>query len=402
MIDLLPALMQRLGSGVLSVSEATGHVKSLLEDDPILADCWVRGEVSDPRTYGSGHTYFTLKDAECQLKCVLFKQRARGLEPLQHGRLYAVRGSISVYESRGEYQLYVTDHRPVGAGELYQQFELMKAKLEAEGLFSAERKRPLPAWPQRIGVATSKQGAVLHDLQKVIGRRYPLAELVLAPCQVQGADAVRAVVASLRALDAAGVDVIVLARGGGSVEDLWAFNDEAVARAIAASAAPVVSAVGHETDFTIADYVADVRAATPSVAGELVAPDASELRRQLSELALRARRALEAQLWSEQTDLLDRTQRLRRTLALRLERSEARLNALNGRLAALSPLAVLARGYAVVRDSESGAILRRSEQAHVNRLLDVRLAHGSLTARVLSVSAPPEPAQKEKEVSANG
>ena len=383
MIDLLPALVQRLGSGVLSVSDATSHIKSLFEDDPVLADCWVRGEVSDPRTYGSGHTYFTLKDADSQLKCVLFKQRARGLEPLEHGRLYAVRGSISVYESRGEYQLYVTDHRPVGVGELYQQFELLKAKLEAEGLFSAERKRALPAWPQRIGLATSKQGAVLQDLQQVIGRRFPLVELLLAPCQVQGADAVRAVVASLRALDFAGVDVIVLARGGGSVEDLWAFNDEAVARAIAACRAPVVSAVGHETDFTIADFVADMRAATPSVAGELVAPDAAELRRQLAELSLRARRAIESRLWAEQSNLVDRSQRLRRSLALKLERTEAQLAALEGRLSALSPLAVLARGYAVVRDADTGEVLKASAQARVEQRLSVRLARGSLVAKVL-------------------
>ncbi|HET7771096.1 MAG TPA: exodeoxyribonuclease VII large subunit [Chloroflexota bacterium] len=380
--------MQRVSAGVLGVSEVTAQIKSLLEDDPTLSDCWVRGEVSDPRTYGSGHTYFTLKDSDSQLKCVLFKQRARGLEPLQNGRLYAVRGAISVYESRGEYQLYVTDHRPIGVGELYQQFELLKAKLEAEGLFSPERKRPLPAWPRRIGIATSKQGAVLHDLQQVIGRRYPLAELLLAPCQVQGADAVRSIVRSLRALSAKQVDVIVLARGGGSAEDLWAFNDEAVARAIAASAAPVVSAVGHETDFTIADFVADVRAATPSVAGELVVPDSTELNRQVAELALRARRALEAQLWSDQTNVLDATHRLQRALAGRLERTESRLAALSGRLEALSPLAVLGRGYAVVRDAESGAVLRSSAAAHVGQRLDVRLAQGELTAQVSAVAPP--------------
>ena len=397
MIDLLPALMQRLGAGVRSVSEVTGQIKSLLDDDPTLSDCWVRGEVSNPRKYGSGHTYFTLKDSESQLKCVLFKQRARGLEPLEHGRLYTVRGAISVYESRGEYQLYVTDHRPIGVGELYQQFEALKAKLEAEGLFAPERKRPLPAWPRRIGLATSKQGAVLHDLQQVVGRRYPLAELILAPCQVQGAEAVGAVVASLRALNAAGVDVIVVARGGGSAEDLWAFNDEAVARAIAASAAPVVSAVGHETDFTIADFVADVRAATPSVAGELVAPDGVELSRQLSQLALRAKRALEAQLWSDQTSLVDVSHRLKRALATRVERTESRLTALQGRLAALSPLGVLGRGYALVRDAETGAVLRTSAAAEVGQRLDVRLAQGSLTTRVLTIAAPEQNQDLETE-----
>ncbi|MGI8423122.1 MAG: exodeoxyribonuclease VII large subunit [Chloroflexota bacterium] len=386
-LNLLPALVTALNAGVLSVSEVTGHVKALLDDDPRLADCWIRGEVSDPRAYSSGHTYFTLKDGGSQLKCVLFKQRARGLPPLEHGRLYAVRGRVSVYELNGVYQLYVTDHRPVGVGELYQQFELLKASLEAEGLFALERKRPLPAWPERIGIATSKQGAVLHDLQQVLGRRYPLAELVLAPCQVQGAEAVRAVVASVRALDTAGVDVIVVARGGGSVEDLWAFNDEAVARAIAACRAPVVSAVGHETDFTIADFVADVRAATPSVAGELVAPDGSEVSRHLMDLGARAGRALAAKLWFEQTSLLDRTTRMRRALAQRLERADAGLSALTGRLSALSPLGILGRGYAVVRDAQTGRVVRCVRDARADQNVEVTLTDGSLLARVHSVRA---------------
>src|SRR5919197_178186 len=209
MIDLLRAALW--GPPTLSVSEANAHVKALLDDDPILADCWVRGEVGDARTYPSGHTYFVLRDGASQLKCGLFRQKARRLDPLENGRQYVVRGAIAVYEASGVYQLYVTDHRPLGIGELYQQFELLKARLEAEGLFAAERKRPLPRWPRRIGIATSKQGAVLHDLRTVIGRRYPLAELVLAPCQVQGAEAVRSIVASVRALNAAGVDVIVVA-----------------------------------------------------------------------------------------------------------------------------------------------------------------------------------------------
>src|SRR5919199_864049 len=318
MIDLLPFL--QAAPQTMTVAEATAYVKQLLDDDPTTADVWVRGEVSDPRTYALGHTYFTLRDATGQLKCVLFRQRARGLEPLERGKQYIVRGSLSVYETGGTLQLYVADHRPIGAGELYQQFEVLKARLAAEGLFAPERKRPLPRWPRRIGIATSKQGAVLHDLCTVIGRRYPLAELVLAPCQVQGASAVRTIVAGIRTLDAAGVDVIVVARGGGSIEDLWAFNEELVARAIGAAGVPVVSAVGHETDFTIADFVADLRAPTPSAAGELLVPDAAMLDSQIVSLAQRADRAVKAQLWLFGSDLADREARLGRALAQRVQR----------------------------------------------------------------------------------
>ena len=380
MIDLLPFL--QAAPQTMTVAEVTAYVKQLLDDDPATADVWVRGEVSDPRTYASGHTYFTLRDATSQLKCVLFRQRARGLEPLEHGKQYVVRGGLSVYEASGSLQLYVTDHRPIGIGELYQQFELVKARLEAEGLFAPERKRPLPRWPRRIGIATSKQGAVLHDLRTVIGRRYPLAELVLAPCQVQGAEAVRTVVASIRALEAAGVDVIVVARGGGSIEDLWAFNEELVARAIAAAGVPVVSAVGHETDFTIADFVADLRAPTPSAAGELLVPDAAMLDSQIVSLAQRADRAVKAQLWLFGSDLADREARLGRALAQRVERAQNRLAAAEARLAALNPLGVLGRGYAVVCDAETHAVVRSVRQAQPQQRLDVLLADGRLSATV--------------------
>jgi exodeoxyribonuclease VII large subunit len=386
MIDLLPFL--QLGPLTLSVSEVTAHVKQLLDDDPTLNDLWVRGEVSDPRTYASGHTYFTLKDGFSQLKCVLFRHRARGLEPLEHGRQYVVRGAVSVYEATGVYQLYVTDHRPIGLGELYQQFELVKARLQAEGLFAPERKRPLPPWPQRIGIATSAHGAVLHDLKSVIGRRYPIAELVLAPCLVQGAEAVRSIVASLEALNQAAVDVIILARGGGSIEDLWAFNDEAVARAIAASRAPVVSAVGHETDFTIADFVADLRAPTPSAAAELVAPDGGALDLQAAALAERAGRAVKAQLWVCASDLAEREARLRRAMAAALGQEARRLDALEARLRALSPLAILQRGYAVARDANTQQVLKSVRQGYAGQLIDVRLSDGTLRAQVSAVRAP--------------
>ena len=380
MIDLLPYLYA--GPQTLSVAEATAYVKQLLDDDATVADVWVRGEVSDPRTYASGHTYFTLRDAVSQLKCVLFRQRSRGLEPLQHGKQYVVRGSISLYEASGTLQLYVSDHRPIGTGELYQAFELLKARLDAEGLFAPERKRPLPRWPQRIGVATSKQGAVLHDVCVVIGRRYPLAELVLAPCQVQGAEAVRSIVAGIDALNAAGVDVIVVARGGGSIEDLWAYNEEPVARAIAGSRVPVVSAVGHETDFTIADFAADARAPTPSVAGELLVPDAATLAGLVDSLALRANRAVKAQCWVAGNDLADRAAALQRSLSQRLERQAARLAHAEARLAALSPLRVLGRGFTLVMDVETGKIVRSAAQLHPEQSVDILFADGRVKAKV--------------------
>ena len=384
MIDLLA--LHPFGPLTMSVSEATTHVKELLDDDPTLNDLWVRGEVSDARTYASGHTYFTLRDGVSQLRCVLFRQRARRrgtpLEPLENGYQYIVRGAISVYEASGAYQLYVADHRRLGAGDFYLQFEEIKARLEAEGLFAPERKRPLPRWPRRIGIATSAHGAVLHDLRQVIGRRFPVVELVLAPCQVQGADAVRSVVASLRTLDRADVDVVVVARGGGAIEDLWAFNHEAVARAIAAVSAPVVSAIGHETDFTIADFVADVRAPTPSAAAELMVPDGAALATTLDDLRARAERAVKAQLWVAQTDLDGAEGRLRRALAAGLARAEGRLAAATARLEGLSPRRILDRGYAVVRETPDGAVVRRAGQVAPGDELTVLLAEGALTVTV--------------------
>jgi exodeoxyribonuclease VII large subunit len=384
-IDLLA--LHPFGPLTMSVSEATAHVKELLDDDPTLADLWVRGEVTDARTYASGHTYFSLRDGESQIRCVLFRQKARRrgkpLEPLENGRQYLVRGAVSVYAASGTYQLYVSDHRPLGAGELYLQFEETRARLEAEGLFAPERKRPLPRWPRRIGIATSPNGAVLHDLRQVIGRRFPLVELFLAPCQVQGADAVRSVVASLRTLDEAGTDVVVVARGGGSIEDLWAFNHEAVARAIAAVSVPVVSAIGHETDFTIADFVADQRAPTPSAAAELMVPDGVALVEGVEDLRRRAERALKAQLWVAQNARLGLQPRLGRAGAARLARAEGRLAALEGRLESLSPRRVLERGYAVVREEATGAVVRHAGQVAPGDDLTVLLAHGALRATVL-------------------
>lgn len=250
---------------ILDVADVTAYIKDLLDADPILSDVWIRGEVSNFVRSAAGHIYFTLKSERAQLRCVLFRGNARWLtfQP-ENGDAILAHGRVSVYEAGGQYQLYVDLIQPEGTGLLHLQFEELRRRLEMEGLFDPSRKRPLPRLPRRIGVVTSPTGAVWHDIQTVLRRRYPLAELVLAPAQVQGDDAPPTIIRALEALQLDGnVDVIIIARGGGSMEDLWCFNDEALARAVFASRIPVISAVGHETDFTICDFVADVRARPP-------------------------------------------------------------------------------------------------------------------------------------------
>src|SRR5512136_2978956 len=271
----------------MTVGALTRYIREMFEVDYRLQDVWVEGEVSVVSRPSSGHIYFTLKDAAAQIACVMWKSAAPTFGALLvHGGQILAHGKVSVYEPRGSYQLYVDRVQPQGLGDLHAQFELLKARLEAEGLFAPERKRPLPEFPHRIGLVTSPTGAVIRDICNVLARRWPLVEVVLAPTQVQGEDAPPQIVAALDALyrrdDLAHiVDVIIVARGGGSLEDLWAFNDERVARKIAESPVPVVSGVGHETDFTIADFVADVRAPTPSAAAELITPDRAEFEAQL-------------------------------------------------------------------------------------------------------------------------
>ena len=263
---------------VYSVSQVTHYLKESLDRDALLGDLWVTGEVSNFTRAASGHMYFTLKDADAQLRCVMFRDGSGG-EALASGVAVTAHGRVSLYEVRGELQLYVDLVRAEGLGERYLELELLKVRLEAEGLFAPARKRPIPPFPQRIGVVTSPVGAVWHDIQNVVGRRYPLVELVLAPCQVQGDNAAPSILDAFQLLkDEPDIDTVILARGGGGLEELWPFNTEAVARAIYASPSPVISAVGHETDVTVADLVADMRAPTPSAAAELAVPDARELR----------------------------------------------------------------------------------------------------------------------------
>src|SRR5713101_9022413 len=264
---------------MLSVSQLSHYLKEVLETDDILQDVWVLGEISDCKTYPSGHCYFTLKDGEAQLLCVFFKRarlRSSALE-LHNGMAVAANGRISFYERDGKLQLYVESVEPLGAGALFVRFEQLKALLAAEGLFDAERKRPLPPQPAVIGIVTSPQAAALRDMLRVLRSRYPLAEVIFAPTLVQGVEAPASIAAALDLLNEHGeADVVIIGRGGGSIEELWAFNEEVVARAIARSRIPVISGVGHETDFTIADFVADHRASTPTAAATAAVPDIAD------------------------------------------------------------------------------------------------------------------------------
>ncbi|MEX0786391.1 MAG: exodeoxyribonuclease VII large subunit, partial [Dehalococcoidia bacterium] len=267
---------------VYAVRQIALHLRELVESDLFLSDLWIAGEVSNYRRYPSGHVYFSLKDADAALSCVLFKSDNKGFE-FEDGSAVVAHGRVSFYEVRGDLQFIVDFVQPEGVGALQAEYERLKVRLQEEGLFDEARKRPLPRFPRRIGVATSEAGAVFHDICHVLERRWPQAELVLAPTSVQGPEAVQGIVNAVGALNQEpGIDVIIVARGGGSIEDLWAFNDELVARAVFGSAIPIVSGVGHETDTTICDFVADVRAPTPSAAAELVAPDRIEVSVRLS------------------------------------------------------------------------------------------------------------------------
>ncbi len=344
-----------------SVSELNGIARSILETE--LADVWVEGELGNIARPASGHIYFTLKDDRAQIRCAMFRNRGRFLrfEP-ETGMRVKVNGRVSLYEPRGDYQLIVQTIEPAGEGALQQAFEKLKRKLFEEGLFDDALKKPLPGYPSTIGIVTSPSGAAIRDILQILQRRYPLATIVIYPVQVQGDAAAAQIVAAIEAANARNeVDLLIVSRGGGSLEDLWPFNDERVARAIHASALPVVSAIGHEIDFTITDFVADVRAPTPSAAAELVSPDSAELehrlsatryhltsrikqrlanlRSQLENLRQRLSRHSPMALQQQQTQRLDElAQRLERAIDLRLDQMRARLTALETLLTALTPV----------------------------------------------------------------
>jgi exodeoxyribonuclease VII large subunit len=402
-----PGANQPTASLPFTVSQLTGHVRRLFEANATLQDVWVEGEVSSFSRASSGHCYFTLKDAGAEIRCVMWRDVARAQHRLpQHGEQILAHGAVSVYEARGSYQLYVDLVRPAGVGDLHRQFELLKARLEAEGLFDAARKRPLPAWPRRIGLVTSPTAAALRDILNVLGRRYPLVQVLLAPALVQGNEAPPQIVTAIEALSARDdVDLVIVARGGGSLEDLWAFNDERVARAIAVCRHPVISGVGHETDFSIADLSADVRAPTPSAAAELAVPDRDELRAVVVGLATRLAETMLGQVAERQVALLGHWRALRHlspqtrlrnarqrvddllvTAAAQirydLELRHERLAGLAARLESLSPLATLARGYAIVRQAETGIVVSSMAQVSPGERLSVRVSDGTFEADV--------------------
>ena len=391
----------------LSVEEVTTRIKDVLESDDLLSDAWVRGEVSNVSRSAAGHVYFTVKDACGQLRCVLFRHHARYQSYLPvNGDLVVIHGHISLYPASGALQLYADLVHTDGVGEIFLEFERLRQRLAEEGLFDEGRKRPLPAYPRCVGVVTSAQGAVWHDITTIIGRRYPAVQLILAPAQVQGDGAATTLVTALRQLWECGrCDVIIVARGGGSAEDLGVFNDEALARAIFASPVPVISAIGHEVDYTIADLVADLRAPTPSAAAELVVPDGANLLRVVAASQERLRLLVRGRLDAERMAVAHgarhlgrvspaiKTKRCRQRIAdqmwvvgqaLRhrqaLERQ--RVGACQGQLQALDPVAVLARGYALVTRVEDGVVVTRAGAAPPGTRLDVWLADGRLGARV--------------------
>lgn len=323
---------QRLGLDreVLTVSQLNQRARSLLED--VFPQIWVEGELSNIAKPASGHVYFTLKDPNAQVRCAMFRQQAsRARELLRDGLLVRVRGRVSLYEGRGDYQMILDSVEAAGDGALRLAFEALKAALQAEGLFAAERKRVLPKYPQRIGVITSPSGAVLHDIVSVFARRAPQVQLTLIPTAVQGREATAQIVHAISLADSAQYDAIIVARGGGSLEDLWCFNEEAVARAIAECQTPIVSAIGHETDVSISDFVADVRAPTPSAAAELLAPDRNELLQRLRNTQRQLTVRLNTHLQRQRTQLQHLRQRLRHPRE-RLQQHSQRLDDLSLRL----------------------------------------------------------------------
>lgn len=414
----------------LTVSQLNAYIKSLVDRDDFLGSVAVRGELSNYKIYPSGHHYFTLKDAESSLKCVMFRSAAGKLRfRPESGMGVTAWGRISVYPRDGAYQLYCEALMPEGFGDLQMAYEQLKAKLEKEGLFDRSHKKPIPRYPERIAVITSSAGAAVHDIIRVLRRRWPMGKIMLLPVRVQGVEAPGEIAAALRyASEHKVADVVITGRGGGSIEDLWAFNDERIARAIYDCEIPVISAVGHEPDVTIADFVADLRAATPSNAAELAAPDVTELmqaidsamRRLENSMAKRisgSREALEAlssrRVLQSATGFIEQRRSQVETLRVRLEaasgfasKSRSQLDNLASRLDsaldaamtrkkneylraaakldALSPLKVLSRGYAIAMD-EDGRAVKDSSGVRAGDKLTVRLASGALGCRVEDV-----------------
>lgn len=391
---------------IFSVTEVNHLVKLLLDNEPMLQNVAVRGELSNYKIYPSGHHYFTLKDAEGALRCVMFKGQAGRLRfRPENGMKVVVTGRVTVFPRDGAYQLYCNTLTPEGVGDLAVAFEQLKAKLYEEGLFDHAHKKPLPAYPRRIAVITSSAGAAVHDMIRILRRRYPLAKVILLPVRVQGTEAPPEIVGAIRYANKWKIgDVIITGRGGGSMEDLWAFNDERVARAIYKSEIPVISAVGHEPDVTISDFVADARASTPSNAAEIAVPDQVELRRFLRDCeerlvqsqtarlemlrkhldALAAKRVLRDQMayvQDKRMELLHLQQRLGDLTGAQIAWKKQRFAALAASVDAMSPLKVLGRGYAMAQTA-GGEIIKAAEDVEIGEHITVKLGRGALACTV--------------------
>ena len=385
-----------------TVTELNNRIKAHIELEPDFSRVYVRGELSNYRIYPSGHHYFTLKDEQSSIKCVMFRSSAARLRfRPESGMSVMAYGDISVYPRDGAYQLYCSNMSPEGTGDLQLAFEQLKAKLEAEGLFDERCKKPLPVFPQRIAVVTSSAGAAVHDMIRILGSRWPLSKVLLLPVRVQGVEAPPEIAAAINyANEHQLADLIITGRGGGSIEDLWAFNDERVARAIFASRIPVISAVGHEPDVTISDYVADVRASTPSNAAELAVPDMNDMLDSLRSLELRAGHAMTRRLQllsdrlrslaekrvltepaayidNRRIDLDRKRDRLLSAQQKKLDALKRNFAASAAALDAMSPLKVLGRGYALVNDAE-GRLLKNTEAVSKGDSINIRMSDGVL------------------------
>ena len=383
----------------LTVSQLTFRIRKLLEGDLEMQDVWVEGEISNLSRPNSGHIYFTLKDKNASLKCMMWKPDAARLRVnLQDGMAVEAHGRLTVYEPQGSYQLAVNLIQPKGEGALYQEFLRLKAMLEAEGLFDPEHKRTIPQFPRKIGIVTSQTGAALRDMLNTIRRRLPLARVILAPSPVQGLDAPPALVKAIQSLNHQNPDVILLARGGGSIEDLWAFNDERIVRAVVNSKAPVISGVGHETDFTLCDFSADLRAPTPTAAAELATPITildlgsellsararlidltlnllAEQKAVISSMAARLKYVSpERQLQSEYQHLDEFSRRAYSALTHRIQLQTSNVDGISKRLQSLNPQGILSRGYAIITRKDDGAVVSKTSQAHGE--MKVRVSDG--------------------------
>ena len=391
---------------IFTVSEVNGYLKALMEADRTLALIYIRGEISNYKCHSSGHHYMTLKDEGGAIRAVMFRSDASKLKfRPESGMKVIAKGRITVYPRDGQYQLYIADMIPDGVGALYVAFEQLKKKLMAEGLFAQERKKPLPEYPEKIALVTSPTGAAVRDMLRILKARWPLARIAVYPVLVQGADAPADIAAALDTLNTChACDLIITGRGGGSLEDLWAFNDELVARAIARSEIPVISAVGHEPDVTISDFVADLRAATPSNAAELAVPDQLHLRQTLHDASARMTHAMQAQLairrehitrlaarpvmqsplgyFAERRIALDRlSERLNAAAQRRTMAARETFSRLSAKLDALSPLKVLARGYTITT-AQSGRVIKRVSDVAPGELVTMQVQDGSIHCTV--------------------